>query len=85
MITKEIAVRVAGREPFAESYHWDSLQPDFDELTAEAGARTCTKFPSRASIVPPSCFARAATVRAWPGFAFDARAKHYGSLAERRQ
>jgi coenzyme F420 biosynthesis associated uncharacterized protein len=35
-LAEKMAVRVAGREPFAESYHWDSLQPDFDELTAEA-------------------------------------------------
>ena len=33
---EKIAVRVAGREPFAESYHYDSLQPDFDVLTARA-------------------------------------------------
>jgi coenzyme F420 biosynthesis associated uncharacterized protein len=31
-----IAVRVSGREPFAESYHYASLEPDFTELTAEA-------------------------------------------------
>jgi coenzyme F420 biosynthesis associated uncharacterized protein len=35
-VAEKIAVRVAGREPFAESYHWDSLTPDFEELTAEA-------------------------------------------------
>jgi coenzyme F420 biosynthesis associated uncharacterized protein len=33
---ERIAVRAAGREPFAESYHYDSLQPDFDRLTARA-------------------------------------------------
>ena len=31
-----VAIRAAGREPFAESYHYDSLQPDFDRLTATA-------------------------------------------------
>ncbi|MGY6502507.1 MAG: zinc-dependent metalloprotease [Acidimicrobiales bacterium] len=31
-----VASRVSGREPFAESYHWDSLEPDFAEFTAEA-------------------------------------------------
>ncbi len=31
-----VAVRAAGREPFAESYHYDSLRPDFDRLTARA-------------------------------------------------
>ena len=35
-VAEKIAVRVAGREPFAESYHWDSLTPDFEELTVEA-------------------------------------------------
>ena len=33
---QKIAVRVAGREPFADSYHWDSLAPDFEEFTALA-------------------------------------------------
>ena len=33
---EKVAVRVAGQDPFADSYHYDSLQPDFDELTAEA-------------------------------------------------
>jgi len=31
-----VAIRVAGREPFQDSYLYASLQPDFDELTAEA-------------------------------------------------
>src|SRR5256714_3295521 len=35
-LAERVAIRVAGREPFAESYHYASLQPDFDELTAEA-------------------------------------------------
>ena len=35
-LAEKVAIRVAGREPFAESYHYASLQPDFDELTAEA-------------------------------------------------
>jgi coenzyme F420 biosynthesis associated uncharacterized protein len=35
-LAQRIAVRVAGREPFAESYHYQSLEPDFVELTAEA-------------------------------------------------
>ena len=33
---ERVAVRAAGREPFAESYHYASLQPDFDRLTAQA-------------------------------------------------
>src|SRR5207244_10248096 len=35
-LAERVAVRVAGREPFAESYHYASLQPDFDEFTAQA-------------------------------------------------
>ena len=35
-LAERVAVRVGGREPLAESYHYASLQPDFDELTAEA-------------------------------------------------
>src|SRR5436190_21362089 len=35
-LAERVAVRVGGREPFAQSYLYDSLQPDFDELTAEA-------------------------------------------------
>jgi coenzyme F420 biosynthesis associated uncharacterized protein len=35
-LAERLATRVGGREPFAESYHYDSLEPDFAELTAEA-------------------------------------------------
>jgi len=35
-LAERVAARVAGREPFADSYHHDSLVPDFAELTAEA-------------------------------------------------
>lgn len=35
-LARRVAVRVAGTEPFAGSYHADSLGPDFDELTADA-------------------------------------------------
>ena len=35
-VAERVAVRVAGRDPFADSYHFDSLVPDFEELTAEA-------------------------------------------------
>ena len=35
-LAEKVAVRVAGREPFAESYHYASLKPDFDELTEQA-------------------------------------------------
>lgn len=32
-LAARIAVRSAGKEPLAASYHWDALGPDFDELT----------------------------------------------------
>jgi len=35
-LAERVAVKVAGREPFADSYHYDSLAPDFDEFTAQA-------------------------------------------------
>ncbi len=35
-LAERVAVRVSGREPFAESYYYDSLGPDFAELTAQA-------------------------------------------------
>lgn len=35
-LAQRVAVRVSGREPFAESYYYDSLEPDFAELTAQA-------------------------------------------------
>lgn len=37
-LAERIAVRVAGTEPFAGSYHADSLEPDFARFTAEAEA-----------------------------------------------
>ena len=35
-IAAKVASRVAGRDPFASSYLYESLQPDFEELTAQA-------------------------------------------------
>lgn len=35
-VAKKVAVRFSGTEPFADSYHYDSLTPDFEELTARA-------------------------------------------------
>jgi coenzyme F420 biosynthesis associated uncharacterized protein len=35
-LAERVAVRIAGREPFGDSYHVDSLLPDFEELTREA-------------------------------------------------
>ena len=37
-VAEKVAIRVAGREPLADSYLADSLQPDFEELTVEAEA-----------------------------------------------
>ena len=37
-LAEKVAVRVAGREPLAASYHYDRLTADFDELTAQAEA-----------------------------------------------
>ena len=35
-VAEKVAIRVAGREPLAESYHYASLEPDFVNLTAQA-------------------------------------------------
>ena len=35
-LAERVAVRVAGTDPFARSYHYASLGPDFAELTAQA-------------------------------------------------
>ena len=35
-LAEKVAVKAAGREPFAESYHYASLITDFEELTAMA-------------------------------------------------
>ena len=35
-LAAKVATRVAGRDPFADSYHYASLEPDFAELTALA-------------------------------------------------
>lgn len=35
-VAEKVAARVGGREPLAESYLYASLQPDFEELTAQA-------------------------------------------------
>lgn len=35
-LAERVAVRVCGREPFADSYHYAALGPDFAELTAVA-------------------------------------------------
>ncbi|MDQ4133385.1 MAG: zinc-dependent metalloprotease [Actinomycetota bacterium] len=35
-VAEKVAIRVARREPLAESYHYHSLEPDFGAFTAEA-------------------------------------------------
>jgi coenzyme F420 biosynthesis associated uncharacterized protein len=65
-LAERVAVRVAGREPFADSYHHDSLAPDFAELTAEAeeivaaetGLRSLTG-PARARVTDRAGWVRA--------------------------
>jgi coenzyme F420 biosynthesis associated uncharacterized protein len=37
-LAERIAVRTTGREPFAESYHYDSIASDFERLTVQAEA-----------------------------------------------
>jgi coenzyme F420 biosynthesis associated uncharacterized protein len=65
-LAEKVAVRVGGRDPFAQSYHYASLQPDFEELTAEAealvaevtGLRSLSG-PARARVVDRASWVRA--------------------------
>lgn len=65
-LAERVAVRVAGREPLADSYHYDRLAADFDELTALAedlveratGLRS-TSGAARARVVDRADWARA--------------------------
>jgi coenzyme F420 biosynthesis associated uncharacterized protein len=63
---ERVALRFSGREPFADSYHAESLVPDFSELTAEAeqlvSAETDLRSlagPARARVVDRSDWIRA--------------------------
>jgi uncharacterized protein (DUF2342 family) len=38
-LAQRVAARTAPHDPFADSYHYDSLGPDFEELTAIAEAQ----------------------------------------------
>jgi uncharacterized protein (DUF2342 family) len=38
-LAQRVASRTAPHDPFADSYHYDSLAPDFEELTAIAEAQ----------------------------------------------
>ncbi len=42
-VAAKVAVRSVGREPFSESYHFASLQPDFDRFAAQAEAAVATE------------------------------------------
>lgn len=65
-LAERVAVRVAGREPLAASYHYDRLGTDFDELTVQAeelveratGLRSASG-PARARVVDRGDWVRA--------------------------
>lgn len=65
-LAEKVAVRAAGREPFAESYHYASLTSDFEELTGLAeeqvalatGLRSLTG-PARARVTDRQGWVRA--------------------------
>jgi coenzyme F420 biosynthesis associated uncharacterized protein len=65
-LAERVAVRVAGREPLAASYHYPSLAADFAELTAQAedlveratGLRSASG-PARARVVDRGDWVRA--------------------------
>ncbi|HUR78528.1 MAG TPA: zinc-dependent metalloprotease [Acidimicrobiales bacterium] len=65
-LAERVAVRVAGTEPLARSYHYASLAPDFAELTVEAeelvfqelGFRSL-RGPARAEVVDRADWVRA--------------------------
>ena len=57
-LAQRVAVRFSGHEPFADSYHYAALTPDFDELTAIAEERVAKETglvsaagPDRKSVV----------------------------------
>ena len=65
-LAERVAVRVAGSEPLASSYHYSSLGPDFEELTAEAEELVFQEFgfrslrgPARAEVVDRAHWVRA--------------------------
>jgi coenzyme F420 biosynthesis associated uncharacterized protein len=65
-LAERVAVKVAGREPLAESYHYDRLSADFDAVTAQAeelvteatGLRSASG-PARARVVGRDDWVRA--------------------------
>ncbi len=65
-LAERVAVKVAGREPLAASYHYDRLAADFDELTAQAEVLveratglTSAAGPARARVVDRADWVRA--------------------------
>ena len=69
-LAERVAARFSGHEPFADSYHYDSLAPDFAELTARP--RTCVEAEHRPASPPParpgpgSSTARPGSRPTWP-------------------
>lgn len=67
-VAERVAVKAAGREPLAASYHYDRLTADFDEATAEAedlvarttGLRSAAG-PARARVVDRAGWVKANT------------------------
>ena len=65
-LAERVAVRVAGHEPLADSYHYDRLALDFEEVTAQAeelveretGLRSAAG-PARARVVDRGDWVRA--------------------------
>ncbi len=51
-VAAKVAAKVAGEDPFASSYHYDSLAPDFEEFTAQAEqlVSECTGLVSSAGL-----------------------------------
>ena len=54
-LAEKVAVRSAGREPFAESYHYASLTTDFEELTALAEQQASTAQKLAISLTLQGC------------------------------
>lgn len=65
-LAERVAIKVAGREPFAQSYHYDSLEPDFAEFTSQAEdlVANCTGLRSLAGPARGRVTDRAGWVRA---------------------
>jgi coenzyme F420 biosynthesis associated uncharacterized protein len=65
-LAERVAIRVAGREPLEDSYLYATLQPDFEELTAQAEAlvEAETGFKSLAGPARAQLTDRAGWVRA---------------------